>query len=98
MTVPRVREQAAAMPKGSLERMVQVVAFSASTYASCQRTRRSLNPLLSETFELVYPEKGLRLVSEHVSLCAPDWEAPLPVAWISLHCVLIMVQLKGVRS
>lgn len=46
--------------------MVEVVAFSASPYASCQRPKRSLDPLLGETYELVHPEKGFRMVSEHV--------------------------------
>ena len=59
--------QAAACPKGSVERMEQVVAFSVSSYSSCQRPMRSLNPLLSETFEFVYPEKGIRIISEHAS-------------------------------
>jgi hypothetical protein len=49
--------------------MAFVVAFSVSSYSNCQRTKRSLNPLLSETFEFVYPEKGLRSVSEHVRGC-----------------------------
>ena len=67
----RLGVQAAACPKGSVERMEQVVAFSVSSYSSCQRPMRSLNPLLSETFEFVYPEKGIRLISEHVSTCYP---------------------------
>ena len=58
--------QAAACPAGSMERMVQVVAFTVSTYSSCQRTKRSLNPLLSETFEYICPERGLRSIAEHV--------------------------------
>ena len=52
--------------------MEQVVAFSVSSYSSCQRPMRSLNPLLSETFEFVYPEKGMRLISEHVSPASLD--------------------------
>ena len=63
--------QAAACPKGSVERMEQVVAFSVSSYSSCHRPMRSLNPLLSETFEFIYPEKGIRIISEHVSACHP---------------------------
>lgn len=59
--------QAAACPKGSIERMVEVVAFSVSPYASCRRPKRSFDPLLSETYELVHPDKGIRLISEHVS-------------------------------
>lgn len=43
-----------------------MVAFSLSSYSTCWRSKRSLNPLLSETFEYICPEQGLRLVSEQV--------------------------------
>jgi hypothetical protein len=49
-----------------MERMLEVVGFSISPYASCKRPKRSLDPLLGETYELVHPEKGFRLISEHV--------------------------------
>ncbi len=54
--------------------MMEVVAFSVSPYASCKRPKRSLDPLLGETYELVHPEKGFRMVSEHVrhSLVSPE--------------------------
>jgi hypothetical protein len=45
---------------------MEVVAFSVSPYASCKRPKRSLDPLLGETYELVHPDKGFRMVSEHV--------------------------------
>ena len=45
---------------------MEVVAFSVSPYASCKRPKRSLDPLLGETYELVHPEKGFRMISEHV--------------------------------
>ena len=47
-------------------RITQVVAFSLSSYSTCWRSKRSLNPVLSETFEYIIPEKGLRLISEQV--------------------------------
>ncbi len=62
----KVAAQAALCPKGSIERMMEVVAFSVSPYASCKRPKRSLDPLLGETYELVHPDKGFRMVSEHV--------------------------------
>lgn len=48
--------------------MMEVVAFSVSPYGSCKRPKRSLDPLLGETYEWVHPEKGFRMVSEHVSI------------------------------
>ncbi|CAL8463373.1 g2907 [Coccomyxa elongata] len=64
-------DKAALCPKGSIERMMEVVAFSVSPYASCKRPKRSLDPLLGETYELVHPEKGFRMVSEHVARQPP---------------------------
>ncbi|KAK9839445.1 hypothetical protein WJX81_002493 [Elliptochloris bilobata] len=64
-------DQAAEQPKGSIERLLLVAAFSVSPYATCLRTQRSFNPVLGETFELIYPEKGFRLLSEHVTRVPP---------------------------
>lgn len=68
LNVRTLAVQAAACPQGSVERMTEVVAFSLSSYSSCWRSKRSLNPLLSETFEYICPEKGFRLISEQVEL------------------------------
>lgn len=58
-------------PEGSAERLMMVALF-ANSYLSSGRvkdraTRKPFNPLLGETFELVRPEQGIRVVSEKVS-------------------------------
>ncbi|GAB4857055.1 Oxysterol-binding protein- protein 2A [Ancistrocladus abbreviatus] len=52
----------------SLLRMVNVAAFAISGYASSEgRHCKPFNPLLGETYEADYPEKGIRFFSEKVS-------------------------------
>lgn len=52
----------------SLMRILNVAAFAASGYASTEgRICKPFNPLLGETFEADYPDKGLRFFSEKVS-------------------------------
>ncbi|KAK6947604.1 Oxysterol-binding protein [Dillenia turbinata] len=52
----------------SLLRIVNVAAFAASGYASSEgRHCKPFNPLLGETYEADYPEKGVRFFSEKVS-------------------------------
>lgn len=61
-------DEASAFPPGSLERLVRVAAFAISPYSSTiGRTTKPFNPLLGETYELVYPEKGFRFLAEKVS-------------------------------
>ncbi|MED6168176.1 hypothetical protein PIB30_009393 [Stylosanthes scabra] len=49
----------------SLMRMICVAAFAVSGYASTEgRTCKPFNPLLGETYEALYPEKGIRFISE----------------------------------
>ncbi|CAL9100603.1 unnamed protein product [Musa textilis] len=51
-----------------LMRMLNVAAFAVSGYASTDgRTCKPFNPLLGETYEADYPDKGLRFFSEKVS-------------------------------
>ncbi|KAI8328608.1 Oxysterol-binding protein-domain-containing protein [Choanephora cucurbitarum] len=59
----------AATLSDSIERLMYVAVFSISTYASTQyRTgRKPFNPLMSETYEAIRPDKGFRFVSEKVS-------------------------------
>ena len=46
-----------------------VAAFAVSGYsATAQRTQKPFNPLLGETFEFIYPEKGYRAIAEKVRL------------------------------
>ncbi|KAJ3681875.1 hypothetical protein LUZ60_014448 [Juncus effusus] len=52
----------------SLMRILNVAAFAVSGYASSEgRHCKPFNPLLGETFEADFPEKGLRFFSEKVS-------------------------------
>ncbi|XP_056686845.1 oxysterol-binding protein-related protein 2B isoform X6 [Spinacia oleracea] len=52
----------------SLMRIVNVAAFAVSGYASTEgRLCKPFNPLLGETYEADFPEKGIRFFSEKVS-------------------------------
>ncbi|XP_028786223.1 oxysterol-binding protein-related protein 1C-like [Neltuma alba] len=52
----------------NLMRMLYVAAFAISSYASTEgRTYKPFNPLLGETYEADYPDKGIRFISEKVS-------------------------------
>ncbi|KAJ7541570.1 hypothetical protein O6H91_10G065400 [Diphasiastrum complanatum] len=52
----------------SLMRILYVAAFAVSGYASSDgRSCKPFNPLLGETYEADYPDKGVRFVSEKVS-------------------------------
>uniref|UniRef100_A0A0C9S939 TSA: Wollemia nobilis Ref_Wollemi_Transcript_9503_3010 transcribed RNA sequence n=1 Tax=Wollemia nobilis TaxID=56998 RepID=A0A0C9S939_9CONI len=51
-----------------LMRILNVAAFAASGYACTEgRNCKPFNPLLGETYEADYPDKGLRFISEKVS-------------------------------
>ncbi|EAY82805.1 hypothetical protein OsI_38011 [Oryza sativa Indica Group] len=51
----------------SLMRTLHVAAFAVSGYASTEgRQCKPFNPLLGETYEADYPDKGLRFFSEKV--------------------------------
>ncbi|KAH1126154.1 hypothetical protein GYH30_015264 [Glycine max] len=52
----------------SLKRMLHVAAFAVSGYASTNgRSCKPFNPLLGETYEAEYQDKGIRFISEKVS-------------------------------
>ncbi|XP_074561402.1 oxysterol-binding protein-related protein 1B-like [Curcuma longa] len=52
----------------SLMRILNVAAFAVSGYSSCDgRVCKPFNPLLGETYEAEFPEKGVRFISEKVS-------------------------------
>ncbi|KAJ1968953.1 Oxysterol-binding protein 3 [Dispira parvispora] len=59
----------AAKCQDSLDRLMFVVAFTVSPFASrvTRGTRKPFNPLLGETYELDLPEKGFRYFAEKVS-------------------------------
>jgi oxysterol-binding protein 1 len=49
-------------------RALSVAAFAVSGYASTEgRTCKPFNPLLGETYEADFPDKGIRFFSEKVS-------------------------------
>jgi hypothetical protein len=55
-----------------LMRILNVAAFAVSGYASTEgRQCKPFNPLLGETYEADYPDKGLRFFSEKVMLSTP---------------------------
>ena len=57
------------MQGNSLMRILCVAAFAVSGYASTDgRICKPFNPLLGETYEANYPDKGLRFFSEKVFL------------------------------
>lgn len=50
-------------------RILKVAAFAVSAYASSiGRICKPFNPLLGETYEADFPEKGIRFISEKVSI------------------------------
>ncbi|XP_024019607.1 oxysterol-binding protein-related protein 2A isoform X2 [Morus notabilis] len=52
----------------SLQRILNVAAFAVSAYASSEgRHCKPFNPLLGETYEADYPDRGVRFFSEKVS-------------------------------
>ncbi|KAI9114426.1 hypothetical protein K1719_014654 [Acacia pycnantha] len=52
----------------NLVRTLHVAAFAVSSYASTEdRTYKPFTPLLGETYEADYPDKGIRFISEKVS-------------------------------
>lgn len=49
-------------------RILNIAAFAVSSYASTEgRQCKPFNPLLGETYEADYPDKGLRFFSEKVT-------------------------------
>lgn len=56
-----------AMQGNSLMRILSIAAFAVSGYASTEgRQCKPFNPLLGETYEAEYPDKGLHFISEKV--------------------------------
>ncbi|KAF7721728.1 hypothetical protein EC973_004264 [Apophysomyces ossiformis] len=53
----------------SMDRLMYVAVFAVSGYASSQYRigRKLFNPLMSETYECIRPDKGFRFISEKVS-------------------------------
>ncbi|CDH57471.1 oxysterol-binding protein [Lichtheimia corymbifera JMRC:FSU:9682] len=53
----------------SMDRLIHIAIFAVSSYASSQyRTgRKPFNPMMTETYECIRPDKGFRFISEKVS-------------------------------
>lgn len=62
--------QAARMPAQSLDRLLQVTTFAISMYNTIKRTQKPFKNLQNSTYELVYPEKGIRCIGEKVRLAS----------------------------
>ena len=54
------------MPAQSLERLLQVTTFAISMYNTIKRTQKPFKNLQNSTYELLYPEKGIRCIGEKV--------------------------------
>ena len=48
----------------SLERLQQMAAFAVSMYSTISRVQKPFKGMQNSTYELVYPEKGLRAIGE----------------------------------
>ncbi|KAI8380170.1 Oxysterol-binding protein-domain-containing protein [Blakeslea trispora] len=59
----------AALQASSINRLMYIVLFAISGYASSQYRigRKPFNPILFETYECIRPDKGFRFISEKVS-------------------------------
>lgn len=72
-------------------RIANVAAFAVSGYASTEgRLCKPFNPLLGETYEADFPEKGIRFFSEKVSTCEEDMSKSAKQSLIFLkssHCL-----------
>ncbi|KAI8643915.1 Oxysterol-binding protein-domain-containing protein [Parasitella parasitica] len=75
----------------AMERLMYVTAFSISSYASSQYRsgRKPFNPMMTETYENIRPDKGFRFISEKVShnplIIAAHAEAKGFKYWQSTH-------------
>lgn len=68
------------MQGNSLMRILHIAAFAVSSYASTEgRQCKPFNPLLGETYEADYPDKGLRFFSEKVGIFTSSCHSPLIV-------------------
>lgn len=70
-------------------RILHVAAFAVSGYASTEgRQCKPFNPLLGETYEADYPDKGLRFFSEkvvHADSFTYDCQIAYPYKRLSVH-------------
>lgn len=72
LNATRSNQQVVLMQGNSLMRILHIAAFAVSGYASTEgRQCKPFNPLLGETYEADYPDKGLRFFSEKVAGFSP---------------------------
>ncbi|KAG6491869.1 hypothetical protein ZIOFF_046808 [Zingiber officinale] len=73
----------------SLLRILKVAAFAVSGYSSCDgRLCKPFNPLLGETYEADYPEKGIRFFSEKLH-CHVDVGSALVIHLANVWILII---------
>lgn len=60
-------DAAAECPRLSLDRLLHVAAYAASTYACTVRTTKCVSPVLGETMDVVIPNRGIRMLAEFVA-------------------------------
>lgn len=77
------------MQGNSLMRILHIAAFAVSGYASTEgRQCKPFNPLLGETYEADYPDKGLRFYSEKVVFLRSP-----AISFNSIQCVIALPKL-----
>ena len=76
------------MPAQSLDRLLQVTAFAVSMYNTIKRVQKPFKNLQNSTYELVYPEKGIRAIGEKVCSQASRHK-PLGVKFF-LMCLILL--------
>lgn len=75
-------------------RILSIAAFAVSGYASTDgRIYKPFNPLLGETYEADYPDKGVRFISEKVLLKEAGFKWS-PFTYRD-HCLLLMFSKYG---
>lgn len=75
-------------------RILNVAAFAVSGYASTEgRICKPFNPLLGETYEADFPDKGLHFFSEKVSLSVslkvPSYWFIVSIIFLNQWCILL---------
>ena len=78
---PCICLQAAQQPARSRQRLLLVAAYSVSIYSNLVRTTKPFKELQNSTYELVYPERGYRMIGEKVSASFPSWQ----YFWSQIH-------------
>lgn len=75
-----------------LMRILHIAAFAVSGYASTEgRQCKPFNPLLGETYEADYPDKGVRFFSEKVSFYLEKLSSVFFFSlWIGSHSLQII--------